>query len=188
MKEIRLPEIIKKLSDEKGTNQSDLARYLGVTRQTTSLYYSGKITPELSTLIKIAEYFEVSLDYLITGERPEHNQVRAELGISERAIDLLSEIAQYPKDNELSNISNQVNKILSDKEFYSFLKDNEEVNAEKIRECQDLEKINEGGKYNSLIKITLEQTIKSSTLHMANFFRLFYEELLSSYAPDVGSV
>ena len=184
MKEIRLPEIMKKLSDEKGTNQSDLARYLGVTRQTVSLYYSGKITPELSTLIKIAEYFDVSLDYLITGERPEHNQVRAELGISEKAIDLLSEIAHYSKDNELGNISNHVNKILSDKDFYSFLKDNEEVNAEKIRECQDLEKINEGGKYNSLIKITLEQTIKESSLHMEKFFHLFYKNLLSSYAPD----
>lgn len=178
MKKNQLPEIIKKLSKEKRINQSDLARYLGLTRQTVSLYYSGKITPELDTLIKITEYFGVSLDYLVIGDRPEHNQVRAELGLSEKALEFLSETAHAQKTEELSNISERMNDILSDKDFYLYMKDNEEVNSEKIREIQDLEKINEEGKYDSLIKIVLEQAIQAASSHMENYFRLFYKALL----------
>lgn len=179
MKEIQFPEIIEKLSKEKGINKSDLARYLGLTRQSISLYCSGKITPELSTLIKIAEYFEVSLDYLITGDKPEHNQEREELGLSEKALELLSQNARAKKGEEFNNISRHINKFLSDKEFYLCLQDCEKVNSEKLKDCQNLEKINEGGKYDSLIKNILEQTIRDSGSHMGNYFRLFYQDLLS---------
>ena len=110
MKEIRLSEMLKRLSKEKNVNQSDLARHLELTRQSISLYYSGKITPELDTLVKIAEYFDVSLDYLVTGDRPEHNQVRAELGLSEKAIENLK---NHQDDSAARNI------LLSDENFYS---------------------------------------------------------------------
>ncbi|MBR2207175.1 MAG: helix-turn-helix transcriptional regulator [Synergistaceae bacterium] len=102
--------MLKRLSKEKNVNQSDLARHLELTRQSISLYYSGKITPELDTLVKIAEYFDVSLDYLVTGDRPEHNQVRAELGLSEKAIENLK---NHQDDSAARNI------LLSDENFYS---------------------------------------------------------------------
>ena len=178
MKEIQFPEILKKLSKEKGINQSDLARHLGLTRQSISLYYSGKITPELDTLLKIAEYFEVSLDYLVTGDKPENNQVRVELGLSEKALEFLSEAAHAQNGEELSNISEQINKFLSDRDFYLLLKSCEEAISDKTKEIQDLQKINEEGKYDSLIKNILEQTIRDSSLNIENYFRRFYSSSL----------
>jgi transcriptional regulator with XRE-family HTH domain len=44
--------------------QQDLANELGVKRQTISNYYHGKAHPDFCTLVKIAEYFNVSTDYL----------------------------------------------------------------------------------------------------------------------------
>ena len=45
--------------------QSVLAREIGVTKQTISNYETGKRIPCISELIKLSNYFEVSIDYLI---------------------------------------------------------------------------------------------------------------------------
>lgn len=56
---------IKKLRQEKNISQSALASYLGVTQQTVSAYESGDREPDLETLNKIADFFDVSVDYLL---------------------------------------------------------------------------------------------------------------------------
>ena len=56
---------IKKLRQEKGVYQADLAKYLGLKQQTISAYENGTNEPDLKTLNKIAKYFDVSIDYLI---------------------------------------------------------------------------------------------------------------------------
>lgn len=56
---------IKKLRLERGETLEKLAKYLNVTIQTISNYENEKrdITPEV--IIKLAEYFNVSTDYLL---------------------------------------------------------------------------------------------------------------------------
>jgi len=56
---------IKKLRQEKGVYQADLAKYLGLKQQTISAYENGTNEPDLKTLNKIAKYYDVSIDYLI---------------------------------------------------------------------------------------------------------------------------
>lgn len=53
---------------EKNKKQIDLANYLGISKSTMSLYASGKREPDIATLIRIADYFGVSVDYLIGHE------------------------------------------------------------------------------------------------------------------------
>lgn len=54
-----------KLRKEKELNQSDLARSLSVAKQTVSNWENGNRKPDSDMLIKIADYFDVSVDYLL---------------------------------------------------------------------------------------------------------------------------
>lgn len=47
------------------TTQQDLAEAIGTTRQAISQYIKGAVLPNIEKLYKLAEYFEVSADWLI---------------------------------------------------------------------------------------------------------------------------
>lgn len=59
-----LHERIKQIRTEKGWKQADLAQRVGVSQKQVSSYETGNSTPPTDVLIRIAEVFEVSLDYL----------------------------------------------------------------------------------------------------------------------------
>lgn len=56
--------ILKELMKERRLTQNDLADILNVSRASIYKYQQGKAEPNIETLIKIADYFDVSLDYL----------------------------------------------------------------------------------------------------------------------------
>ena len=60
-----LGERIKLLRKEKGDSQDDLAKQIGADARQISRYETGKITPSAEALIKLAEAFDVSIDYLL---------------------------------------------------------------------------------------------------------------------------
>lgn len=45
--------------------QQDVSDYLGISRQAYSNYESGKREPDFETLLKLGEYFDCSVDYLL---------------------------------------------------------------------------------------------------------------------------
>lgn len=58
-------DTIKILRDQKGLNQSELASILNVSRTTISHWETGTSEPPFELLINIADYFEVSTDFLL---------------------------------------------------------------------------------------------------------------------------
>ncbi len=64
MKMIGLREIRK----QKGYSQLKVAMDLSISREALSYYESGKRSPDINMLIKLSEYFDVSIDYLIKGK------------------------------------------------------------------------------------------------------------------------
>lgn len=58
-------ERLKKARKEYGMKQEELAEILGVKKSTISLYESNKYDPSDSAKVKIAQNFDVSLDYLL---------------------------------------------------------------------------------------------------------------------------
>lgn len=56
---------LKKLRIKKGISQQSLADAIGTSQQSINKYENHKIEPDITTLIKIADYFETSVDYLI---------------------------------------------------------------------------------------------------------------------------
>ncbi|MBR2489749.1 MAG: helix-turn-helix transcriptional regulator [Clostridia bacterium] len=59
---------LKKIRKQRNLNQLKVALDLNITRQALSYYENGKREPSLDMLQKMSEYFNVSIDYLITGE------------------------------------------------------------------------------------------------------------------------
>lgn len=64
MKMIGLYEIRRK----KGYSQLKIAMDLNISREAISYYENGKRCPNLEMLVQLSEYFNVSIDYLITGK------------------------------------------------------------------------------------------------------------------------
>lgn len=63
-------ENLRKLRIAKGLQQKELAPLLNIKISTYCQYETGKRQPDYDTLKKIADYFEVSTDYLIGREEP----------------------------------------------------------------------------------------------------------------------
>lgn len=64
-------EIYLKLLNEKGCKTSDVCKATGIVASTFSDWKKGKSSPKTDKLQKIADYFCVSLEYLMTGEEDE---------------------------------------------------------------------------------------------------------------------
>ena len=56
---------LKELRRKKGLSQLRLAIELNTTQNTISRYETGEREPGISELIKLADYFNVSIDYLL---------------------------------------------------------------------------------------------------------------------------
>ena len=61
---MKFKTILKDLRLKHGLSQEDLGKIIAVGRTTISMYESGNIVPRQEGLLKIASYFDVSVDYL----------------------------------------------------------------------------------------------------------------------------
>lgn len=61
----RLSENLAKLRKEQGLKQTDMALFLKINNRQYQRYESGDSEPKLDTLIALADYFGVSLDFLV---------------------------------------------------------------------------------------------------------------------------
>ena len=60
-------EIYQRILDEKGLKNADVARATGISNMTLSDWKRGKSVPKADKMKKIAEFLNVSVDYLMTG-------------------------------------------------------------------------------------------------------------------------
>lgn len=61
-------ENLKSLRESRKITQSQLGEYLGAKKSAISLWESGKRQPDQETLVRIATYFDVTVDYLLGRE------------------------------------------------------------------------------------------------------------------------
>ena len=62
-------EIFEKLMKAKGVRMSDVSRETGVSYSTFTDWKTGRYTPKADKMQKIADYFGVTVEYLMTGEK-----------------------------------------------------------------------------------------------------------------------
>lgn len=68
-----LGERIKLLRKDQGITQDQLAEYINVSRSSVNGYENDGVEPSLSVLVKIADRFNVSLDYLLERTEEKYN-------------------------------------------------------------------------------------------------------------------
>lgn len=67
-----LPDALKRFRKEYKVTQKRAAEISGVAERVFQSYEYGKVVPTISVLIRLADYFDVSLDYLVgRSEDPE---------------------------------------------------------------------------------------------------------------------
>ena len=89
---------LKLLREEAGVTQKQLAEAIGVSQQSINKYENHNIEPDIETMIRIADHFATSIDYL-TGHTDIRRKIEAvsawELNAEEGRI-----IEQYRQLNE----------------------------------------------------------------------------------------
>lgn len=59
------PKRLRSLMSAKNITQVELSKAISVNQSTVCSWLSGKKSPKISTLYKIADFFNVSIDYII---------------------------------------------------------------------------------------------------------------------------
>ena len=72
---MKLAERLRELRGKKGVTQSQVAEYLGLKLRAYQYYESGEHRPEYEKLIALADYFDVSIDYILERtDKPKMNR------------------------------------------------------------------------------------------------------------------
>ena len=99
------------------TTQKALAEYLDVRPQTVSYYCTGESLPNCEQLLRIADFFGVTADFMITGRRVEHKPVRDMLGLSENTVENMKLVKEgYFEDSP--HMLAAIDCLLGNKDFY----------------------------------------------------------------------
>ena len=109
---------LKSLREEKGISQYQLADSLNLSRGLISNYEQGRREPDYNTLILIADYYEVSIDYL--------------LGITDvkkRLLDNREQNKYYEIIRDIYHLSTQ--SIIELKQYLKLLKIRDSINQTK---------------------------------------------------------
>ena len=59
---------LREIRKKKGLSQQKVAMDLNISREALSYYENGKRNPDVSMLVSMSKYFNVSIDHLITGK------------------------------------------------------------------------------------------------------------------------
>ena len=103
-------EVYQRLLDEKGLKNADVARATGISNMTLSDWKRGKSVPKSDKMRKIAEYLNVSVDYLMTGKDGVFTKEIAETDA--KLLFINKEIKEYAL--KLNNLPKEKQKIIMD--------------------------------------------------------------------------
>lgn len=96
--------IFEMLCDKNGITPYKVGKETGIATSTLSDWKNGKSTPKQDKLKLIADYFNVSVDYLMTGKEPEQKEY-PEMELTEEHFELL-ELFDSLKKEQKSAIMN----------------------------------------------------------------------------------
>ena len=118
---------LRTLRQEKKITQAELAKEMNVAKTTIAAYEQGKNEPNLSMLLKIADFFNVSVDYLLgnsDGRIISDQELYDRLGLTDDAIYCLEHLCDISKNNErYKKLLKNVNILLADFETLNAISD-----------------------------------------------------------------
>ena len=60
-----ISKILKEERKKRGYTQEEISKILNITRNAYTMYETNKSMPTIETIVKLAEYYNVSTDYLL---------------------------------------------------------------------------------------------------------------------------
>ena len=99
MDQMKTGVFLKTLRKEKNLTQEQLAERLGVSGRTVSRWETGNNMPDISLLVEIADFYDVSIPELIDGERKSEN-------MNEEVREVVDKMADYAGTEKASMIRN----------------------------------------------------------------------------------
>ena len=117
-------EVYCKLRDLRGVKDADVVRATGITKSTFSDWKSGRSEPKKEKLQKIADFFDVSLEYLMTGEEKEGGETYY---LNDETREIAQEIFENPDLKSLFDMSRKMTpeRLKAHIEFIKKMQDSE---------------------------------------------------------------
>lgn len=105
---IRMPSLCERLKQLRNVyrpklTQQALAEELNITRATYARYETGDNEPDIETLISLAKFYNVSIEYLITGKRNVKCNNLLSHRVNPKLVILCNELSDAP-DNKLDHL------------------------------------------------------------------------------------
>lgn len=125
MNQKKIGQFLKELRNEKELTQERFAEILGVSNRSISRWENGVNMPDLDLLIQIAEYFDVSMEEILDGER------KVDI-MDKKTEETLLKVAEYGNDEKI---------LLSRRLRYIFLAGLAAFTVYMIIDIQELETI-----------------------------------------------
>ena len=101
-------DVYAKLRDRKGLSDYEVSKCTGITPVTFSDWKKGKSAPKVDKLVRIARFFGVSLDYLVTGR--EATTAPQQLRYSRQVWELLVE-AEKANTDDLRAVTDMLRRL-----------------------------------------------------------------------------
>ena len=103
MDQKKIGSFLKELRKEKGITQEEFAEKLNVSGRSVSRWETGSNMPDISLLVEIAEFFDVSIPEIINGERKSESMNEEVKEVAGK----LSDYANAEKEKLIKNIRTQ---------------------------------------------------------------------------------
>ena len=103
MDQKKIGSFLKELRKEKGITQEEFAEKLNVSGRTVSRWETGSNMPDISLLVEIAEFFDVSIPEIINGERKSESMNEEVKEVAGK----LSDYANAEKEKLIKNIRSE---------------------------------------------------------------------------------
>ncbi|MFX3643350.1 MAG: helix-turn-helix domain-containing protein [Candidatus Pristimantibacillus sp.] len=110
-----LGERLATLRNTKNMTQDELAKNLKIGKSTLGMYETNKREPDLNTIALLAAYFEVSIDWLITGKSFDESRTSKEYSI------MASNVIQHIKNAEVEYDVDLLNDSLVNEIIHQFI-------------------------------------------------------------------
>lgn len=89
------PDRLRSLRERKKKTQQDIADVLGITRPAYTAYESGSRKPDYEKVQQLAQYFDVTIDYLMGQDGVE----KLKSDLDEATKEVIDEVMQFPKED-----------------------------------------------------------------------------------------
>lgn len=90
-------KILTDLRESRGAKRQEVADQIGISRASLEYYEKGKRKPDVDVILKLADYYGVTCDYLLRGVRSSFAEIHKTTGLSDKSIEILQNILTLRK-------------------------------------------------------------------------------------------